>query len=336
MSTSTQSFRTRRLPRAAPAVPPQIAYVVRPLGTLDPWSLDHHPRRKRLLMALGVRRLLTGAAAIHYTAPAEQRLAEQRLPWLPRGVVAPLGIDDELFGGSSEHPITREPVLLSMGRLDPKKGIDVLIGAFHRAAGSGGLANWRLVIAGDGSPDHVATLKGLAAAGPARGRGSSFGAGSTRTIERDLLRSSRLFALPSQQENFGISLVEAMACGVPVVVSPGVNLGAELATAGAGWITERTVPHLAETLSAAMVDYEELDRRSSRARQFAERFRWSNVAVSLQSMYDEVVRSQASLVAPDLSPVTGQLRFQSCVASLARFSGMAAILPLTRRPWCER
>lgn len=271
----------------------RMPYVVRPLGTLDPWSLDRHPRRKRLLMALGVRRLLVGAAAIHYTAPQEQRLAEQRLPWLPHGIVAPLGVGEELFEPAPTGEIAREPALLTMARLDSKKGIDVLIEAFHTLAGERSLSNWRLIIAGDGAPDYVNALRTLADAGLARTR-IEFRGWVGGDARRDLLRAVRLFALPSQQENFGIALVEAMACGVPVIVSPGVNLAAELETAGAGWVCERTATQLAATLRMAMSSAEQLDRRGRQARQFAERFRWAKVAETLQSVYDDVLRVAAS------------------------------------------
>ena len=74
----------------------RVPYVVRPLGTLDPWSLKQKPVRKQLLWHVGVKRMLHGAAAIHYTTAAEQRLAEVPLG-LRRGVVIPLGVDEELF-----------------------------------------------------------------------------------------------------------------------------------------------------------------------------------------------------------------------------------------------
>jgi len=62
-----------------------VPYIVRPLGTLDPWSLNHHRLRKQLLFRFGVRNLLMGAAAMHYTSDEERRLAESVLPWLPKG-----------------------------------------------------------------------------------------------------------------------------------------------------------------------------------------------------------------------------------------------------------
>ncbi len=261
-----------------------IPYIVRPLGTLDPWSLDHHSRRKRLLMWLGARRMLTAATSVHYTTREERDLAEGRLPWLPRGSVAPLGVDDRFF--ASPDSCGRAPAVLTMARLDPKKGIDLLIAAFHAVAGQGPLAHWRLVVAGDGAPSYVASLRRLAASGAACGR-IEFPGWVDGDRRMAVLRSARVFALPSQQENFGIALAEAMASGLPAVVTPGVNLANDLTAEGAGWLSDRRPDAIADTLRLALASDEDIARRRAAARQFAERFRWTRVAEALASLYDE-------------------------------------------------
>ena len=69
-----------------------VPYVVRPLGTLDPWGMKQKSLRKKIFWHSGVKSLLTGAAAIHYTSNLEQRGVEQSLG-LNHGVVIPLGVD---------------------------------------------------------------------------------------------------------------------------------------------------------------------------------------------------------------------------------------------------
>jgi glycosyltransferase involved in cell wall biosynthesis len=278
-----------------------IPYIVRPLGTLDPWSLRRHRGRKQLMLMLGLKRVLAQAAAIHYTAVAEQSLAERELPWLPRGYVSPLGVHDELFVTPDEAPRTRRPDVLSVSRLDPKKGVDVLIEAFHLLAADAALADWRLVIGGDGESDYVARLQASAAHGPAHQR-ISFCGWLDDQQRRERMLSASLFALPSQQENFGIALVEAMACGLPAIVSPGVNLGHELALAGAGWLVERRPQALAETLGRAMRDTDERTARGANATAFARRFRWDQVTHGLQAMYESVLRSPRPGPTPMFNP----------------------------------
>jgi glycosyltransferase involved in cell wall biosynthesis len=277
-----------------------VPYIVRPLGTLDPSSLKRHAARKQLLLLLGARRLLRGAAAIHYTAREEQRLAELRSPWLPRGIVVPLGVDETLLEGEAAPRVEQAPAIVAMSRLDRKKGIELLIQAFHRAAGNESLRDWRLILAGDGAPRYVAVLERLARDGAGSNR-IEFRGWVSGEARHALLASARLFVLPSLQENFGVALVEAMACGVPAVVCPGVNLAAELELAGAGWVSERTTDALAETLQAAMSSRDVLDRKGAHARQFARQFRWAHVAGLLGGMYDDVLHDSAPHAARSLS-----------------------------------
>jgi glycosyltransferase involved in cell wall biosynthesis len=259
---------------------------VRPLGSLDPWSLRRHPVRKRLLLSAGAGRLLQEADGIHYTSEQERHLAERSLPSLAPGVVIPLGVDDVLL----ERPPTdysgaSRPYLLSLSRLDPKKGIDLLIGAFHTLGE--GFRQWQLVIAGDGEPGYVSHLRRLSESGPARSRIEFRGwvAGEDRVR---LIQRAALYALPSEQENFGISVAEAMACAVPVVVTPGVNLSRDIAAAGAGWVVPRQQPELAAALEHAMSVPDERRRRGQRAAAFVSAFRWSTVAAQLLGQYDEI------------------------------------------------
>ncbi len=260
-----------------------VPFVVRPLGTLDPWSVARHRWRKRALLGMGLRRTLEAAAAMHYTTRAEQQLAETAQPWLPRGVVIPLGVDDGLFE-AAERPDPAQPYVLAMSRLDPKKGIDLLIRAFHNVGARPSGARWRLVIAGDGKGSDVNLLKALAASGPAAAR-IVFPGWVEGPRRASWLRRASLFALPSAQENFGIALGEAMACGVPVVVTPGVNLASEVAATEAGWAVERSVEALAAALHAAVADGSERARRGLAARKLAEGFRWAAIGQALAAFY---------------------------------------------------
>ncbi len=264
-----------------------VPYLVRPLGTLDPWSLKRHAWRKRLLLRLAVRSMLSGAAAMHYTSDEEARLAETALPGLPRRAVVPLGVDEELFADPQSVPAADSPYILALSRLDPKKGIEVLIDAFHHVAGLDVRNQWSLVIAGDGDPAYVKSLRSLAGMGPGSSRITFKGwvAGADRV---QLLRGASLFALPSHQENFGIAMVEALAAGVPAMVAPGVNLGGEVEAAGAGWVVSRDRAVWRHALLAVTTDDHERQARGTRAREYARRFRWPAIAASLSRLYEEL------------------------------------------------
>ena len=264
-----------------------VPYIVRPLGTLDPWSLAHHGRRKRVLLTLGARQMLMHAAAMHYTSADEQHLAEGAISGLPKGVVAPLGVDESLLTTDIGPAPVAEPYVLSLARLDPKKGFDLLIDAFHDIAGTNGLKAWRLVISGDGDPAYVAQLHALADAGPARDRITFTGWVGGRA-KATWIRHAALYALPSYQENFGLSVAESMACGIPVVVTPGVNLATDIAMHNAGWIAPRDRRTFGEFLKLAMTDQVERGRRGAAARRLARGFRWPHIARQVRSMYDDI------------------------------------------------
>src|SRR5260370_955372 len=116
----------------------------------------------------GVGRKLQSGAAIQYTTAAERRLAEIPLG-LHHGVVIPLGVDAELFAEPLEdngvlerdRPFDGQPYILVLGRLHPKKGLELLLDVFIRLASAAPYSQWRLVIAGDGDAQYVAGLKQL-------------------------------------------------------------------------------------------------------------------------------------------------------------------------------
>lgn len=271
-----------------------VPYVFRPLGTLDPWSLAQKPLRKRFFLILGLRGLLENASAIHYTTPEEAESAERTLGLRHRAVI-PLGVEDEFFEAAPAHPELSRTIL-ALSRLHPKKNLDVLIQAFAEVAGTQGFEDWRLVIAGDGPAAHRASLE--AQAKRLLGDRVVFTGWLDRGETARALRAAALFVSPSSQENFGLSVAEAMSCGLPVVVGPGVNLSGQIQEAQAGWVTRPLVPSLSDTLREAMASPEERLRRGKAARAFAEsRFRWSQVAASVEDLYRSFLPSRLEIPA---------------------------------------
>jgi glycosyltransferase involved in cell wall biosynthesis len=279
-----------------------VPYVVRPLGTLDPWSLKQKSVRKRLFWRLGVKKMLRGAAAIHYTSDEERRLAEAGLG-LSGGIVIPNGLDLSFVNHTGqtgrradwpEEPldapqseIGRTPYVLALSRIHPKKGFELLIESFAMLRKQRRFGDWSLVFAGAGDEEYINRLKDLA-----RQRGLD---GAARFIgwldgarKHAALEGASLLAMPSYQENFGISLIEAMACGVPVLVSPHVNLAPDIGRAGAGWIAELNQEKLAGALAEALENAEERKRRGAKARALAQTFAAPLVAKNLVNLYQSL------------------------------------------------
>lgn len=272
----------------------KVPYVVRPLGTLDPWSLEQKPLRKKLFWQLGVRQMLVGAAAIHYTTAAEQSLAEEALG-LARGVVIPLGIEADLFNqpeetkpAASAPPATKSPYVLVLSRLHQKKGLEILLPAFLALVKQPAFTEWKLVLAGEGEQQYVNSLKRLAQLCGGNGN-VVFTGWLDGERRRTMLREASLLALTSYQENFGLCAVEALACGVPVIISPHVNLAPEIAAANAGWITPLEQTALEGTLADALCNAEGRAQRGVAGRELVRRsFSWHAVAGQFVNLYNSI------------------------------------------------
>lgn len=260
-----------------------VPYVVRPLGTLDPWSMKQKPARKRIFWSLAGKKMLQGSAAVQYTAAGEKAATEAYLD-INHGQVIALGVE---INGTSHASKAAEYIpalagrkyVLLLSRLDRKKRVELLIDAFNSLKDDG----WRLVIAGDGPREYVLSLK--------EATGASENIIFTGWVEGEhkeaLLRDASLFALPSRHENFGLSVLEATARGVPVLVSPHVNLAQEIEAAGAGWIVELDRPGAG--LASVLADESELARRGEAAHQFSLAYSWQRTGRELAALYRQIV-----------------------------------------------
>jgi glycosyltransferase involved in cell wall biosynthesis len=273
----------------------RVPYVVRPLGSLDPWSLRQRRLLKGVLWHAGVKQMLQGAAAIHYTTEAERRLAEGQLG-LGRGVVIPLGVELDLLrqdqGDATELVAslvgTNGPFCLILSRLHPKKGIERFIDAWLAITDVPKFHGWTLIIAGDGDSDYVSSLKQRVASrgGARRVRFAGWVAGENK---RALLSRAAFLALPSQQENFGIVVAEALSCGTPVLVSDDVGLASEVQSSQLGWVTTRAPTELRRCVTEILTSDEERHRRGAAGRSYAARhFGWSQIAQGLIALYNRL------------------------------------------------
>jgi glycosyltransferase involved in cell wall biosynthesis len=269
----------------------RVPYIVRPLGTLDPWSMKQKPLRKKVFWHAGVQKMLTGAAAIHYTSDEEQRAVEESLN-LNHGVVVPLGVDSKRVVPESRAPQER-PYVLVLSRLHPKKALAVLIEAFLSLIVLEEFESWSLVLAGDGPADYVASLKRIVERQHATEFVKFPGWLSDEKREAALGNAS-LLALPSYQENFGLCVMESLAHGVPVLISPHVNLAGAIESAGAGWIAAVDKNSLQKVLAEALRSEDERRRRGTAGRSLASKFSWPAVAASLCELYGSILKHRKS------------------------------------------
>ncbi|MEZ5670813.1 MAG: glycosyltransferase [Alphaproteobacteria bacterium] len=270
-----------------------VPYIIRPHGTLDPYIWRRKRWRKRIVETIFQDRVNRNAAAFHFTTQEEMELAAPYIPGRP-GFVAPLGVDLDRFADlpptgrfRRRHPeLGDRPIMLFYGRLNFKKGLDVLIPAFAEAVRRG--YDLALVIAG---PDH-----GMAA--KAREWVEQHGIADRCVFTGMLdgehaieaLTDAELFILPSFSENFGISVVEAMACGLPVLISDRVNIWREVVADGAGLVGPPEIPAFADMIDEAMANPERRLAMSAAARlSVGRRFTWDRIGARLESVYADIV-----------------------------------------------
>jgi glycosyltransferase involved in cell wall biosynthesis len=227
----------------------RLPYVVFTHGMLDPYFKRAFPLKhaKKWLYWLPAEYwVLRGAARVLFTCEAEAELAKQSF-WLhhwnalvtPFGTIPPEGdpeLQREAFFRACPAARGRRFVLF-LGRIDRKKGCDLLVDAFVKVAARE--PELDLVMAGPDPQNWRAELvRGAGAAGVA-----------ARIHWPGMLRgdakwgaffAAEAFVLPSHQENFGIAVAEALACGRPVLLSDKVNIAAEIAADGAGLMESDT------------------------------------------------------------------------------------------------
>jgi glycosyltransferase involved in cell wall biosynthesis len=268
-----------------------VPYVIRPLGTVAPWSLGQHKLRKRAMLRLGARQLLHDAAAVHCTSHQEKRDVEQTTG-ASNCVVIPLGIDPSILSSTSPGLPDRErhPYCLALSRLHPKKNLEAVIESFLEATAS--RREWRLVIAGSGDRSYTDRLERLVKARDSQQQVSIVGwVGGSR--KRELIDGASVFVLASFHENFGVSVLEALGRGVPALTSRAVDLAEQIEKADAGWIVDTTRESLVDGFTRAFSDCTGGKHKGDNARALAARFAWPLIAGQLVALYTRLAGKPA-------------------------------------------
>lgn len=262
-----------------------VPYIVRPLGTLNQYGMtQRRPWLKRLSMAMLESRILRRAAAVHFTSETEWEEA-RALNLSLRGIVIPLAVRPGEQGEEQslleQHPALRgRQIVLYLSRLDPKKNVEGLLRAF--ASMKAERDDVALLIAGDGRPDYVASLKALATKLELDDRVMWLGyvAGAQKSAA---FAAASVFVLPSLSENFGMAAAEAMLAGLPCVLGEAVAIAKESELAGASLTVTPDSVSIAEALTKIISSKQMRQEMGRRAYQFAQN------EYSVQAMADRLI-----------------------------------------------
>jgi len=273
-------------------------YALMPHGMLDPYSLRQKRWRKQIYLAAVERRNLQEACRVIFTTDYEQKAARQSLPWLAPGEVIPLGADCPPDGNREAcagifiklfPKIAARRCLLFFGRIHPKKGIERLLNALPKIIGEHPEA--LLVIAGGGDPKYVRHIKELVQVGELEHHVLFTGFLESQA-KWGALSCAEIFVLPSSQENFAISMAEAMHMGLPVVISNKVNSWQFVleANAGAAIAEDQIESGLAQLLIEFLSDPGKARCLGKHGQDFArKRLTWPRVARDMASLYGQML-----------------------------------------------
>ncbi len=264
-----------------------VPLVVSPRGALSEWAMQNGSKAKSLFWSLLQRPSFENVACFHATAESEYEDI-RRLGFHQPVAIIPNGIDTPTIVAAPEGT---SRTLLFLGRLHPKKGLDILLPAWEAVETA--FPEWRLVIVGSDNGHYGVSgyldelcrqaqqldLKRIEFLGELRG-----------TEKMKAYQQADMFVLPTYSENFGLTVAEALAAGTPAIVTTGAPW-AELDTCGAGWSIEIGVDPLIDCLRSALAQPRCVLREMGKAGQA-----WMNAEFSWVSIGHRMARTYEWLV----------------------------------------
>jgi glycosyltransferase involved in cell wall biosynthesis len=283
-------------------------YGLWPHGVLAPVQRKISSSKKALYSALLARRILESASVLFFSASGERDEARELGLNVP-SVVIPHGIDVSQFADLPARGAFRKrylsghtgPVVLYLGRLNAKKGLDLLIEAMARVVRE--IPDVKLVIAGGGHPPAFANevRRWLGAGGIA---GAAILTGVLDEPDKlTAFADCDVFVLPSIAENFGFSMFEAMACRRAIVCSETVNYAGEVRSWEAGLVVPRTSEAFAGAITTLLLDPMRRDTLAANGLALARTYSWDSCGERLEAAVRCVLTHQPfpAILEPALS-----------------------------------
>ena len=258
--------------------------VTSPRGTLSEYALNRSRWLKKAVWALWQGDVLKKSACLHTTAEIEYHEIRRK------GLRAPVAIIPNGIGIPPEQkrfgPVRHSRRLLFLGRIHPKKSVDILLKSWADVEKQ--YPEWELHIVGPDNGKYLSEMQALAkdlSVERAVFPGPAYGSEKSQTYW-----SADIFVLPTHSENFGITVAEALAHGVPAIVTKGAPWGG-LEKEKCGWWIDIGVESLVECLKEAMsLSSEELVIQGQRGRAWMERdFSWDRIGKMMFKTYEWVL-----------------------------------------------
>ncbi len=274
--------------------PFKVPYVISPHGMLDPWSLSQNRWKKAFYLFLFGQTMVDGAKRVHFTSEGERSRCALPIA-LAKTFVAPLGLSKTTCRDlpaprafEDQFPRLKDArIILFLARIHPIKGLDILLPAIAELLKKH--EEWVLVLAGGGENGYINVvkeqIKSLGLEKSVLMTGHVHG-----EVKTSLLKLAKVFVLPSHSENFGVSVIEAMQAGLPVVISDQIAIAADVLKYQAGLVFALDPDDIREKVEKVITDTD-LQRKlgSNGKRLVGEVYDWDKITPRQIEIYQTIL-----------------------------------------------
>ncbi|GLY15752.1 glycosyl transferase family 1 [Kineosporia sp. NBRC 101677] len=281
----------------------RVPYLIQPHGVFEPYQEKQSAHRKSLYNRLVGSYILRNAAGMLFATESERDHAHQILDrYRTPAFLMSLGSAPPGDPAHAQVAVAKNENncnILFLARIAPKKRVDLVIGAFPLVLRRYPAAQLTIAGSGDTSLLHDA-LKQLTAGERSRVNVVGFVEGAAKAHE---FSRADVYVLPSENENFGISVAEALHAGLPAVVTADVAIAPQIAEWGAGVVLSgRSIETVADGILQALAPTAR-ETMSKNAKRLAEdRFSWASSARQALSVYQDVLAAAERRAVPQEKP----------------------------------
>jgi glycosyltransferase involved in cell wall biosynthesis len=266
----------------------RIPYIVRTIGQLNEWSLHQGRLKKRVMLKLIENSNLENALCIHVTSEIErQDIVKAKLK--NDTLMLRLGVNsnkDMIRGKDCSKEDKYKTNFLFLSRIHPKKRLELLIESLAGLEGTS--RQWFLDVAGEGEKKYLDNLQDYAVRLGVDDKIRWHGHVTGMTKEK-LLSKSDWFVLPSSSENFGIAALEAMASGLPVIVSSEVGIAPYVLEFSTGYVCNTNNKAEFRNILAKCISSDNYNMRVNAINLVKENFLWGVIAKELSGYYQSSI-----------------------------------------------
>ncbi len=272
-------------------------YIISPHGSFSPWPWSQNSLRKKFYWQFFGKKTITNSFAIHFTTEDERNKSFSNVAILSKipSFIVPNGLDIDIIKKRKNiremfHIPSNKFILLYIGRIHKIKGIHFVLEALKK------LNDERFVFMVVGNKEDIIYMNYLTELSKDLIKDTIIWCDQVNPEEVwDYYYTANLFVLPSYHENFGMVVVEAMACGLPVLISKNVAIWQEVQADSAGFVVNQDAVEIANILKKLSEDPNVLNHMSENARKSVEnRYDINKVASLMIKTYEDVLTGRRS------------------------------------------